>query len=109
MNPHVRSPLLHSTLAWSATVVIIACYAFACLVGFLGLMTWAVHFSRRDAEQHRRDWGYDRGGGDDQHHRHALFPRVNQEPRPERPACAGGREPHESRQEGHGELHERPQ
>ena len=37
------------------TILIYILYGVACLIGFLGLITWATHFSRQDVDRHRRD------------------------------------------------------
>ena len=37
------------------TILICILYGVAGLIGFLGLITWATHFSRKDVDQHRRD------------------------------------------------------
>ena len=44
-------------LVWPMTILICILYGVACLIGFLGLITWATHFSRKDVDQHRRDLG----------------------------------------------------
>lgn len=44
-------------LIWPMTILIFILYGVACLIGFLGLITWATHFSRKDVDQHRRDLG----------------------------------------------------